>query len=272
MSVAACIVGIVLVSGASLQEGPPGTPAEKAVHAFVRAIALHDAREFQAVVVAHPRAALLLNTEPLTAERRAEAERRLGSLQVRLEDDFLLRGAPVKADERGDFPVGTVGHAIAAGEGGPMLVTLVRQAEGWRVDVRWFLAMLNAATATAPPAQGSPERVISEFLIAMISLDRDQALAHVVPGADPALLFAYAPRQREPSGVLEATAMEMPVVEVGQGEFYRLPSGRVVEGVSAADRKVLVGQFGPVEMPFVLRRVGDSWCVEAEPYYLLINR
>ena len=94
----------------------------------------------------------------------------------------------------------------------------------------------------------------------------------VAPGGDVNVLFAGAPRYREPSGVLEATTMEMPLVEIGPGEFCRMPSGRVVEGSATADRKVIVGQFGPVEMPFVLRRVGAGWRVEAEPYYELINR
>ena len=66
--------------------------------------------------------------------------------------------------------------------------------------------------------------------------------------------------------------MEMPLVEVGPGEFYRMPSGRVVEGSASTDRKVIVGQFGPVEMPFELRRVGGEWHVEAEPYFALIER
>jgi len=62
------------------------------------------------------------------------------------------------------------------------------------------------------------------------------------------------------------TTMEMPLVEIGPGEFCRMPSGRVVEGFAAADRKVIVGQFGPVEMPFVLRRIDAGWRVEVEPY------
>jgi hypothetical protein len=64
----------------------------------------------------------------------------------------------------------------------------------------------------------------------------------------------------------------MPLVEAGAGEFFRTPSGRIVEGTTAEDRKVLVGQFGPVEMPFVLRRIDNAWRVEVEPYYALINR
>jgi hypothetical protein len=108
--------------------------------------------------------------------------------------------------------------------------------------------------------------------LALIALDRDEALRYALPGAEIGVLFADAPSVREPSGVLEAAAMEMPLVEVGSGEFYRMPSGRVVEGSTAVDRKVIVGQFGPVEMPFVLRRVGGAWRVEAEPYFALINR
>ena len=246
--------------------------AEAAVRALVRALALRDAHAFHAITLPHPRAARLLNADPLTPEGRAEAERRLQSLQVRLEDDFLLRGEPVSPDAGGDYPVGTVGHALAAGQGGPMVVTLVRHADGWKVDVRWWLAMLDAATTSAPPSPDSPDAVIRQFLLAMISLDREEALRHVVPDAAPEVLFAGAPRQREPSGVLEATAMEMPLVQVGAGEFYRLPSGRSVEGQSTADRTVVVGQFGPVEMPFLLRKVGGRWRVEAEPYYLLINQ
>ena len=73
-------------------------------------------------------------------------------------------------------------------------------------------------------------------------------------------------------GVLEASAMEMPLVEAAPGEFYRLPSGRVVEGTSAPDAKIVVGQYGPVVMPFSLRRVDGAWRVEAEPYYVLINQ
>ena len=268
---AVCLAG-VLIAVPLLQDRPAPTPVESAVRTFVRALALRDASAFHAATLPHPRAARLLNAEPLSADDRAEAERRLDSLQVRVEDDFLVRGEPAVPDRRGDYPVGAVGHAMAAGPGGPMLVTLVRQADGWKVDLRWWLAMLDAASASAPPAADSPEAAIRQFLLAMISLNRAEALRHVVPDANTELLFAEAPRQREPSGVLEATAMEMPLVEVGAGEFYRLPTGRIVEGGSTAERKVVVGQYGPVEMPFVLRRVSGSWRVEAEPYYVLINR
>jgi hypothetical protein len=153
-----------------------------------------------------------------------------------------------------------------------MVVTLVRKDAGWKVDLRWWLAMVDLSEASGPPAEGTPDYAIKLLLLALLALDRDQVAQFAVPGANLDVLFAGAPRQREPSGVLEGSAMEMPLVEAAAGEFYRLPSGRIVEGTSAPDAKVMVGLFGPVVMPFALRRIDGAWRVEAEPYYLLINQ
>jgi hypothetical protein len=86
------------------------------------------------------------------------------------------------------------------------------------------------------------------------------------------VVFDGAPRQREPSGVLDATVFEMPLVAIEPGEFARTASGKVVEGTRDADRKVVVGLFGPVEIPFVVRRLESRWRVEAEPFFSLMMR
>src|SRR4030095_16242748 len=100
---------------------------ERAVREFIRALAMHDAQTFASVVVPNPRATRFLNTQPLSPDDRANAERRLETLQLHLSNDpFLLRGEPVSADANGDYPVGSVGHIIAAGQGGPSVVTLLR--------------------------------------------------------------------------------------------------------------------------------------------------
>jgi hypothetical protein len=262
-----CLWLVVVGAAANATSAGP----ERAVREFIRALAMHDTQAFSHAVRPDPRASRFINPQPLTPEAQAEAGRRLETLQVRQSDDVLLRGKPVAADAQGDYPPGSVGHFIASGNGGPAVVTLVREPDGWKVDLRWWLAMLDMANGQ-PPAAGSPDYAIRSLTLALISLDRNEAFRFAVPGADVRILFAGAPSTREPSGVLEASAMEMPLVEVGAGEFFRLPSGRVVEGSTAEDRKVIVGQFGPVEMPFVLRRVDGSWRVEAEPYFALINR
>jgi hypothetical protein len=258
-----------LLSGAAISAAVEGP--ERAVRDFIRALATHDTQAFARAIRPNPRASRFINPQPLTPEGQAEAARRLETLQVRRSDAVLLRGKPVQPDAQGDYPVGSVGRFIASGDGGPSVVTVVREQDGWKVDLRWWLAMLDMANGQ-PPAAGTPDRTIRELTLALIALNRDEALRFVAPGAASNILFEGAPPYREPSGVLEATAMEMPLVEVGSGEFYRMPSGRVVEGSTTADRKVIVGQFGPVEMPFVLRRIDGAWRVEVEPYYSVINR
>jgi len=262
-------IGVFVLSSAAA--GGAATRPELAVREFVRSLAMHDAQAFARAVRPDQGAGRFINAEPLTPEGRLEATRRLETLQVRRSDHVLLRGKPVEPDANGDYPVGSVGRFIASGNGGPAVVTIVRDADGWKVDLRWWLAMLDMQNAEAPAA-GSPDHAIRNLTLALLALNRQAASRFAVPGADVRMLFAGAPSYREPSGVLEAMTMEMPLVEVGPGEFYRMPSGRIVEGSTAADRKVIVGQFGPVEMPFVLRRVGGTWRVEAEPYFAVIDQ
>jgi len=267
---AACIAGLLMAGRLSAQ--PPPSPPERAVAEFLRALSFHDVAAFDRLSLPHPRARQLLMIGELTPEAKARAERNLENLQLHSRDDFAVKGNSVDPDANGDYPVGAVGHFIAASNGGPALVTLVRQQSGWKVDLRWWATMAEMAQADRPPSAGSPDAVIRELAAAMISLHKEEAARLVVPGSDLELLFAYAPSQPEPSDVLAALVMEMPLVEVGPGEFYRMPTGRIVEGVTSSDRKVIVGQFGSVEMPFVLRRVNEEWRVEAEPYYVLFNR
>ena len=261
-----CIGTVCLCVLAGAAPRAATTSPERAVREFIRALAMHDTQAFARAIRPDPRANRFINPQPLTREGQAEAARRLETLQVGRRDDVLLRGKPVTADAQGEYPVGSVGHFIASGNGGPALVTVVRDADGWKVDLRWWLAMLEMQNG-GPPVAGSPDDAIRRLTLALIALDRDEASRFVVPGAGIRVLFDDAPSTREPSGVLEASAMEMPLVEVGAGEFYRMPSGRVVEGSAAIDRKLIVGQFGPVEIPFELRRINGAWRVEAEPYF-----
>jgi hypothetical protein len=248
------------------------SPPERAVRDFFHALAMHDVSAFTRAIVPAPGAERLISAKPLSPDERQTAERRLSELQVTLRDEFLLRGQPAQPDAQLDYPVGTVGHFIVAGDAGPSVITVVRRADGWKMDLRWLLVLVDMMNGSSPPAPGTPEYAVRGLVASLIAQERADVERFAMPGADTKLLFAGAPREREPSGVLEATVMEMPLVEVGPGEFYRMPSGRVVEGSAGGDRKVLVGQFGPVEMPFVLHRVKGEWRVEPEPYFTLINR
>ena len=88
-------------------------------------------------------------------------------------------------------------------------------------------------------------------------------------------LWLIAHRNRAPIDVLvgkgahEAATLKM-LAQNCELIIFCMSTGKVVEGTQAPDRKVLVGQFGPVEIPFVVRRVGTGWRVDAEPYFSLM--
>jgi hypothetical protein len=193
------------------------------------------------------------------------------SIQIKIKRDFQYQGKLAKPGPSGEYPVGTTVVYMVAHRGGPMMVTLARRSDGWKVDLRWWLAMVEMASAKQPRAGGA-ESAVRALLASMLAMDRKQAQRFIMPGGSMDLLFAGAPSQREPSGHLEALVAEMPLVEVGPGEFYEMPSRRIVEGLQRDDVKTLVGQFGSVEMPFIVRRVGNDWKVEVEPYFVLMMR
>ncbi len=152
-----------------------------------------------------------------------------------------------------------------------MMVSLTRRPEGWKVDLRWWLAMIEMSSG-AGPQRGSAEYAVMALMASLLKLDRKQAARFAVPTASLELLFTGAPSQREPSGHLDALVGEMPLVEIGPGEFCEMPSGRIVEGIQRADTRVLVGLYGSIEIPFVVQRIGTEWRVEAEPYFAVIMR
>ena len=240
---------------------------EAVIRKFVLAMYGRDAEAYSRVTTEHPLRARLI----AGGTANTEAVRRLkddpDGLQIREQRPKRASGKPV---EGGAVPIGATALYIVAHGGGPMVVPMVKTSGGWKVDIRWHVAHQQMAMSSVPPA---PEHLaIKELLIAMLALDRDRAAKYLTDPKAIGTLFTGAPRQREPSGVLEESVMEMPLVEIGAGDFAVLPSGRIVQGESTAASKVIVGLFGPIEMPFVLKRVGNAWKVEAEPYFLLINQ
>jgi hypothetical protein len=97
-----------------------------------------------------------------------------------------------------------------------MVVPVVKKDDGWKIDLRWWVAMMQLATAQGPPPKDSPDFAIKSMLFEMLGLKRTTAATYLTDPKAIDVLFLGAPRQREPSGVLEASVAEMPLVEVGQ--------------------------------------------------------
>jgi hypothetical protein len=255
------------------QRGNVADSPEAVIRALALAIYGNDVTTYEKITLPHPKLSRLTSGGRVNESALAELKSNPGALQIRERRPLLFKGEPVKptpGPRGGVYPVGTTGFYVMAHRS-PMAVVVVLTADGWKIDPRWWIAMMELATGSGPAA-GSPEDVIKSCLSAMLRLDREGAAKFLADRKELDLLFLEAPRQREPSGVLDAALAEMPLVEIGPGEFYPVPVGKVVEGVKDPNRKILVGLFGPIEIPFSVRRVGSAWRLDAQPYFLLMNQ
>ncbi len=262
----AAALGIAALAGAQSGDSP-----EPVIRSLVRAMYSNDAAGFRRLTIPHPRIALLTTGGRVNPEALRELDEDPGGLQVIMKRSFEYRGAAVKPDAAGKYPIGTTAVYMVAHHRSPIVMVVQKRSDGWKVDPRWWIGMVDLASNRAP-SPGTAAYSARALLGSLIAMDRKETLRHAVPGASIDILFDGAPAQREPSGHLDALAMEMPIVELSRGEFRVLPTGKIVEGSALPNVKVLLGLFASVEVPFVVRLVGSEWKVEPQPYFALINR
>jgi hypothetical protein len=239
------------------------------IRALVLAMYSGDVPSFEKLTIPHPQRSRLTAGARSSPEKLQQLKEYPEGLQVRKTRPLMAQGKPVEPGRDGRLPLGTTGVYVVSHGGGPMSMRVIKQNDGWKIDLRWWLAMTEMGREPPPD---SPDRVIKPLLMAMLEGDREKAATFITDRRTLDYLFLGAPRQREPSGVLEGNVMEMPLVEVSTGDFFALVNDRVVEGGTTADRKLVVGMFGPVEIPFEMKRLGTDWKVQAEPYFAYMNR
>src|SRR5262249_5931602 len=136
----------------------------------------------------------------VNAEARQELEQHPEAVQVRIMRPYQFNGRAVRPDPSGDYPVGTTVR-FEASYRNPMVVSLVRTPEGWRVAVGWWLAMLDLADGP-PPGRDSADYAARALVASLVDRDRDAAARFITPGGSLEEVFAGAPREREPSDQL----------------------------------------------------------------------
>lgn len=265
----AVAAALAVAASAGAQQFPDSP--EPAIRSLVRAMYSNDAVGFKQLTLPDPRIDLLTTGGRVNQDALRELDEDPGGLQIIMKRPFEYRGVAVKPDAAGKYPVGTTVVYVVAHHRSPVVVVMQKQNDGWKLDPRWWIGMVDLASEH-PPELGTAGYSARALLAALIAMDRGATLRYAVPGANFAILFYGAPSQREPSGHLDALAMEMPIVELSSGEFRVLPTGEVVEGSAKPDVKVFVGLLGSVEIPFVVRLIGKEWKVEPQPYFALINQ
>lgn len=265
VAVAAALL-IALSAAQKSSDGP-----EPVIRRLVRAMYSNDVAGFKRLTLSNPRIALLTTGGRVNQDGLRELDEDPGGLQIIMKRRFEYRGLSAKPDAAGKYPVGTTAVYVVAHHRSPIVMVVQKQNDGWKVDPRWWIGMVDLAS-DREPAPGTAAYSARALLAALISMDRRETLRYAVRGANIEILFDGAPSQREPSGHLDALAMEMPIVELSPGEFRVLPMGKIIEGSGKSDVKVLLGLMGSVEIPFVVRLVDKEWRVEPQPYFALINQ
>ncbi len=136
-----------------------------------------------------------------------------------------------------------------------MPTALARTPDGWRVDMRYFLA------AGGPPTPAM--QAARMFMYAVVTADLELLVQVAQPHADLGQLIGPRPPSGE-FGQLQHVCEEMPVIELRAGEtFDSLGDSRTVsEAETTGDRRVVMGIFSGAEVPFLARQAGDRWVID----------
>ena len=248
----------------------PGQLLRKLTAALLRA----DRSAAEALSQGDPEGIAALRGAEPAPERADRLESDPTELEIELLRPYEVEGRALQTEEADSLPVGATALVAATLRGGQTQIwRVVHTAQGWKADLRWAArarAMSEQGEALEPA--GSPAWVARQLTLALLGLDRERAAQLLLPGADPNLVFLGAPDQPEPSGHLQALALEMPLVVLAPGEAARMADGRVALGDDDPERRLLLGLFGVSELPFLLQRSGGSWRAQPQPWFPLMLR
>lgn len=264
------VASALLIAASVGAQKSPDSP-EPVIRSFMRAMYSNDVVAFKRLTLPNPRIGLLTTGGKVNQDALRELNEDPGGVQIIMKRPFQHRGIAAKPDATGKYPIGTTVVYVVAHHRSPIVMVMQKQTDGWKVDPRWWIGMVDLASERGP-SPGTAAYSARALLSALIAMDRKEVIKYAASPADVEILFDGAPSQREPSGVLDALALEMPIVELSPGEFRVTPMGQVVHGSTTPNVKVLLGMFGSVEIPFVVRLIGKEWKVEPQPYFALINQ
>jgi hypothetical protein len=240
----------------AIAQQSPVAEAEQAARGFLYALYANDAADVQRRILPGDDASPLIGRGTLTP---AQLDR--------LRED--INGLPMRVGTQSS-PDGAKIVYLTHYRGVGFVLPLQRTSDGWKVDVRFWLAMRNQREVR--PQKTDPEIVAKSFLCYLLAKE-PQALNQFT--SQPIKGEEYTAANNLPPGDLDhilSLCVEMPIVRARAGERVVLPSGEVVVGGEHADSVVLIGLMGPVEVPFLLKRVGEAWKVTPQKYFEMLRK
>ena len=183
---------------------------------------------------------------------------------------FVADGMETGTVAGASYPVGTKTTYMTGFRDSPIAIPVVYTESGWKVDVRFWLAMKKQAEGTLK--QSDPEAVAKAFLFFILARQPQKlgALSESRINAEE-----YTEANNLPGGDLDqilSLCMEMPIVRARAGESFRMPSGEIVRAGVQTDTLVLVGLLGTVEVAFQVKQVDGEWKVVPQKYFEMLRR
>jgi len=239
------------------------TSAENAIHRFMIALYSNDNSEYTKMTLPCPDGDTLLGADKLTEEEINKAKSDVASMRLSQSDPYRLLGKEVKPDKNGRYPIGTKATFMTQSRGVQLVVPVSNTDDGWKVDVRYWIAMQKEYKET------DPEIVAKKFLFFLIG-HKKKELAKVSSAksnfsnllkGEPAFEDQY-----------YALAMEMSVVQALKDEAMLLPDGKILKAKeSTEDHKWFVGMYGPYPLLFELVKEKGAWKTVPKDYLSIIG-
>ena len=264
-------VGLIVLVCAGRATGQPSAAgeAEQAARDFLYALYANDAPAVQRSIVPGEDSAVLIGPQTFTQAELDKLKTYISRLPLHVGAPPSLDGKPVTSSAA-PLPVGTKIIYLTQFRGVSLAVPLQRTDSGWKVDVRFWLAMRKQRLVRLQKTD--PEIAAKSFLCHLLANEPDtlnQFTSQQINGEE------YTAANNLPAGDLDqilSLCVEMPLVRARAGERVVLPSGEVIVADGGADSLILIGLMGPVEVPFLLRRVGDVWKVVPQKYFEMLRQ
>ena len=250
------------------QTGAAGEP-EQAARDFLYNLYANDAAAVRRSTLPGEDSGVLIGPQTFTRSELDKLKTYIDRLPLNVGAPPSLDGKPLPGSAA-PFPVGTKVVYLTQFRGVSFVVPMQRTEDGWKVDVRFWLAMRKQRDVR--PQRTDPEIAAKSFLCHVLANKPDalnQFTAQPIDGEE------YTAANNLPLGDLDqilSLCVEMPVVRARTGERVVLPSGDVVVGDSETDSLVMIGLMGSVEVPFLLKRVDDVWKVVPQKYFEMLRQ
>ena len=123
---------------------PAGTP-EDVIRSLLKAIYANDVAAYEKLTLPDPRQKWLTTGGAVNERGLKALQDDPASVQIQMKRGFTYRGRTIEPGKDG-YPIGTTALFMVAHGGGPTMVMLSKRAEGWRVDLRWWLATVELSS------------------------------------------------------------------------------------------------------------------------------